>query len=123
MADIISLDERLKKQRDKQLSEKKKKRLTSLRLVLQCSNCPRKCAKCGSQLEAPEPRILSPDLPLRLCAGCWEEYLIYRAIHSGHSPPRDWRATRIRPGWRSGNPGWNTRQGSTSTGIQKNSKD
>ena len=69
MADIISLDERLKGQRDKQLSEQKKKRLTSLRMVMECSNCPRKCAKCGSQLEAPEPRILSPELPLRLVRG------------------------------------------------------
>jgi hypothetical protein len=89
MADIISLDERLKEQRDKQLTAQKKKRLTSLRLVMECTNCPRKCAKCGSQLEPPEPRILSPELPLRLCAGCWEEYRIYQQFMEGHSPPRD----------------------------------
>ena len=89
MADIISLDERLKGQRDKQLSEQKKKRLASLRLVMECTNCPRKCAKCGSQLEPPEPRLLSPELPLRLCAGCWEEFRIYQQFTLGQASPQD----------------------------------
>jgi len=77
MADIISIDDRLKEQREKRLSDKKKHRLDSLRLVMQCTTCPHKCAKCGSQLETPAPRVLSPELPLRLCAGCWEEYQVF----------------------------------------------
>ncbi|MBI5583737.1 MAG: hypothetical protein HY892_07920 [Deltaproteobacteria bacterium] len=83
MADIISIDERLKDQREKRLSDKKKRRLDSLRLVMQCTSCPHKCAKCGSQLETPAPRVLSPELPLRLCAGCWEEYQVFRESQSG----------------------------------------
>ena len=83
MADIISLDDRLKEQREKRLSDKKKRRLDTLRLVMQCTTCPHKCAKCGSQLETPTPRVLSPELPLRLCAGCWEEYQVYRGAQEG----------------------------------------
>jgi hypothetical protein len=83
MAEIISIDNRLKEQREKRLSDKKKRRLDSLRLVMQCTACPHKCAKCGSQLETPTPRVLSPELPLRLCVGCWEEFQVYRETRDG----------------------------------------
>ena len=65
---------------------------------MECSNCPRKCAKCGSQLEAPEPRILSPELPLRLCGGCWEEYRIYQRFIQGQSAPQDLESYQS-PAW------------------------
>jgi hypothetical protein len=83
MADIISIGDRLKEQQEKRLSDQKKRRLDSLRLIMQCTTCPHKCAKCGSQLETPAPRVLSPELPLRLCAGCWDEYQVFRESLSG----------------------------------------
>ena len=83
MADIISIDDRLKEQREKQLSEQKKRRQDTLRMIMQCTTCPFKCAKCGSQLEAPQPRVISPELPLRLCLGCWEEFLLFQQTLAG----------------------------------------
>lgn len=85
MADIISIDHRLKEQREKQASEQKKRRLDSLRMIMQCTTCPHKCAKCGSQLETPQPRVLSSELPLRLCPGCWEEYRVFREALEGRA--------------------------------------
>lgn len=84
MADIITLEERLRRQKEKQLTQEKARKLDSLRTVMQCTACHLKCAKCGSQLETPQPRILTPQCTLRLCPDCWEEFNLYRKIHSGN---------------------------------------
>jgi len=86
MADIIALEERIRKQREQALSQKKIKRLNSFWMALQCSGCHLKCPKCGFQLEAPQPQTISEELPVRLCQACWEEYLLYREMTSGRTP-------------------------------------
>lgn len=87
MAHIIPFEERLRKQKEEVLSKEKKKRLDSFRMAMQCTACHLKCAKCGSQLEAPETQFVSEALPLRLCQGCREEYRLYQQMIAGHSPP------------------------------------
>jgi hypothetical protein len=86
MAQIIPLEDRLRKQKEGALSKEKKQRSDSFRMVMQCTACPHKCAKCGSQLETPKPMVLSEALPLRLCPGCWEEYRLFKEMASGHPP-------------------------------------
>jgi hypothetical protein len=86
MADIISLEARLRKQRDETLSQEKRKRVDAFRSTLQCVSCPMKCAKCGSQLETPQAHVVSQALPLGLCRGCWEEYRLYERISAGPFP-------------------------------------
>ena len=82
MADIIPLGGRINKKKAEVLSQEKKKRLDSFRTAMQCTSCPMKCAKCGSQLETPQQQLLSENLPLRLCQGCWEEYDLFRRMVS-----------------------------------------
>jgi hypothetical protein len=83
MADIIPFEERLRKQKEETLSKEKKKRLEFFRMAMQCTACQLKCAKCGSQLEVPESRMVSDFLPLKLCQACGEEYRLYQQISSG----------------------------------------
>jgi hypothetical protein len=83
MADIIPFEERLRKQKEGVLSKEKKKRLDFFRMAMQCTACQLKCAKCGSQLEVPESRMISDFLPLKLCQACGEEYRLYQLISSG----------------------------------------
>jgi hypothetical protein len=85
MADVISLEGRFRKQKEESLAQEKKKRLEAFRITLQCSSCPMKCAKCGSQLEVPQSKIISETLPLGLCQGCWEEYRLYERLISDPS--------------------------------------
>ena len=86
MADIIPFQERLRKQKEGALSKEKKQRSDSFRMIMQCTSCPHKCAKCGSQLEEPQTQIISENLPLRLCPGCWGEYRLFQELVSGRSP-------------------------------------
>jgi hypothetical protein len=86
MADVISLEGRLRKQKEETLSQEKRKRVDAFRVTLQCASCPMKCAKCGSQLEVPQQQIVSEALPLRLCQGCGEEYHLYERVIAGPSP-------------------------------------
>ncbi|OGP51990.1 MAG: hypothetical protein A2Y79_11990 [Deltaproteobacteria bacterium RBG_13_43_22] len=85
MADVIPFEERLRKQKEGALSKEKQERLDSFRMVMQCTACPHKCAKCGSQLETPEQQIISEILPLKLCRGCGEEYRLYQRLITGQS--------------------------------------
>jgi hypothetical protein len=86
MAHIIPFEDRLRKQKEGAQSKEKKQRSDSFRMVMQCTACPHKCAKCGSQLEALQTQILSESLPLKLCQGCWEEYRLFQTLISGRFP-------------------------------------
>jgi len=86
MADIIPFEERWRKQKKEALSKEKKKRLDSFRMSMQCTACQVKCAKCGFQLDIPQPQIISEALPLRLCLGCGEEYRLFKQLIAGQSP-------------------------------------
>jgi hypothetical protein len=86
MADIIPLEERLKKHRAGQISKEQKRKLDTFRMTMQCTACQLKCAKCGSQLERLEPRTLSEALPIRLCSSCWEEYNLFEKLNAGQTP-------------------------------------
>jgi hypothetical protein len=85
MADIIPFQDRQRKKKEGALSKEKKERSDSFRMVMQCTACPHKCAKCGSQLEAPQPQIISETLPLKLCPACGEEYRLFQELVSGQS--------------------------------------
>ena len=100
MADIIPFEDRLRKQKEEVLSKEKKKRLDSFRMAMQCTACHFKCAKCGSQLEAPETHFISEALPLRLCPGCWEEYRIYQQMITGHPPSEVGNCYYYNQAWR-----------------------
>jgi hypothetical protein len=86
MAHIIPFEERLRLQKEGARTKEKKRRSDSFRMVMQCSACPHKCAKCGSQLGVPQSPIISENLPLKLCQGCWEEYRLFQESISSRTP-------------------------------------
>jgi hypothetical protein len=86
MADVIPIEERLKRHKAKEISKEKKRKLDTFRMTMQCTACHLKCARCGSQLEVLEPRTLSEEMPIRLCAACWEEYEFFEKVRSGRTP-------------------------------------
>lgn len=76
MADIISIDERLKLGKEKKEAIIRAQKILSLRKILQCTHCVFKCAKCGTQIGLPD-EDQSSTLPHRLCQSCRDEYSEY----------------------------------------------
>lgn len=76
MADIISIDERLKLGKEKKAAIIRAQKIQSLRKILQCTHCAHKCAKCGTQIGVSDEDQRN-RLPYRLCESCAEEHLEY----------------------------------------------
>ena len=47
------------------------------------------CARCGASLEDDSARTISPNLPLRLCEACGDDYNVYLSAKAGKSEDRD----------------------------------
>jgi hypothetical protein len=81
VADIISIDEKLKISREKQAALIRRRKIQAVQKVFQCTQCSFKCEKCGSQIN---PEKASPEcnhqfqrVPYHFCKSCEEEYLDY----------------------------------------------
>ena len=90
MADVISLDEKLKLAQEERETLVRRRKIQAVQKVFQCTHCAFKCEKCGTQIEhdahdaahADPPRV-----PYRFCRGCLEEYLDYIERLKGKGDP------------------------------------
>lgn len=82
MADIISLDEKLKNCKDKKNAQERKRKIKAVQKVFQCTQCAFKCERCGVQIN-PDPETKKNcehqfvRVPYKFCESCEEEYLEY----------------------------------------------
>lgn len=93
MADVISLDEKLQLSKDKKKDLIRKRKISAVQKVLQCTHCAFKCEKCGTQmhLSYDGQRIENPKVPYRFCESCSEEYIDYiERLKGGGDPERYW---------------------------------
>lgn len=84
MAEIIDLQGRKKAKEDLANTEK----VVGLQSLLQCSQCGRRCAKCGSQGESTS-HVTHPSsgVSFRLCSICLDEYTdLIQYLDTGRSP-------------------------------------
>ena len=93
MADVISLDKKLQLSKDKKKDLIRKRKISAVQKVLQCTHCAFKCEKCGTQIRLPhgDNRPNNPKVPYRFCEGCSEEYIDYiERLKGGGDPDRYW---------------------------------
>jgi len=91
MANIISLDDRLQLDKEKKATLIKKRKISAVQKVFQCTRCAFKCEKCGTQISLAQPskerekRKIS--VPYRFCESCLEEYIDYSERPKGGGDP------------------------------------
>lgn len=86
MADIITIDSRLKLSKEKQDALLRRRKIAALQKALQCFQCPMRCEKCGMQIDRSiEHTDKEKDIPFRFCSSCFSEYSEYieRTIGKG----------------------------------------
>lgn len=78
MADIISLDKKLKLTKEKKNALIRKRKLLAVRKTFQCEHCALKCVKCGIPVnEHYSDKDHDIQVTYRFCRECEEEYLDY----------------------------------------------
>ncbi len=77
MADIIALESKRELADGKKKELIKKRKISAVQKVFQCTHCTLKCEKCGSQLKQSENEIRNTRVPYRFCENCSEEYMDY----------------------------------------------
>jgi len=87
MKNVISLNDRLKLDKEKKAFLIKWRKLLSARKVLQCTQCALKCSKCGTQIMSSDKDDKQRRLPYRLCESCSDEYREYTSILQGGEGP------------------------------------
>ena len=91
MADIISIDNKLKLSEGKKADLIRKRKLSAVQKVFQCTHCAFKCEKCGTQISTSDEngRTESQQLriPYRFCEGCADEYIDYIERLKGAGDP------------------------------------
>ena len=103
MADVISLDEKLQLSKDKTKELIRKRKLSVVQKVLQCTHCAFKCEKCGIQMRMShgDSRDEHPNVPYRFCESCSEEYTDYiDRLKGGGDPDCYWRNDAWRGVWK-----------------------
>lgn len=95
MADIISIDNKLQLSKDKKTELIRKRKISAVQKVFQCTHCTFKCEKCGTQMsvshEGDETVKKDPRIPYRFCKSCSDEYLDYiERLKGGGDPDRYW---------------------------------
>ena len=95
MADVISLDKKLKIAQNAKDAIVKRRKIQAVQKVFQCIHCAFKCEKCGTQIDphggdAAEKR--HHRVPYRFCRGCAEEYIDYiEKLKGGGDREAYWR--------------------------------
>lgn len=82
MADIISLDKKLKISKEKKAELVRKRKIQAVQKIFQCTQCAFKCEKCGARLRSDPEKQKSSDqhfqrVPYQFCDSCQEEYIDY----------------------------------------------
>ncbi len=81
MANVISLDQKLKISQKKKTALVRNRKITAVQKVFQCTHCAFKCEKCGAQTSTENQKQNHANhkthIPYRFCNGCYEEYLDY----------------------------------------------
>jgi hypothetical protein len=78
MGDIITLDQKLKRNEEKKIQRERKRKIQAVRKVFNCTHCISKCEKCGTQLgSSSSPAQGGRHVPYRFCDHCREEYIDY----------------------------------------------
>lgn len=105
MADIITLEEKLRIAKAKQTDQEKKKKILAVRQAFQCTRCAAKCIKCGTQIgmadQSEKGRMLAIRTPYRFCENCAREYVDYVEHLKGEGDPDCyWHNTEWMELWR-----------------------
>ena len=95
MADIISLNEKIKLTEEKKADLIRKRKISAVQQIFQCTHCAFKCEKCGTQMsmshEGDETAPKDPRVPYRFCESCSEEYIDFiERLKGGGDPDRYW---------------------------------
>ena len=92
MAEIISLDEKLKISKEKKAERDRKRKIQAVQKVFQCTQCAFKCERCGTQV-SPDPgrrqkcEHQHQRVPYQFCESCEEEYIDYIDRLKGKGDP------------------------------------
>ena len=91
MADIISIDDKLKLSAEKKAGVIRKRKISAVQKIFQCTHCAFKCEKCGTQISTSEEHEQKEKqdlrIPYRFCESCSEEYLDYIERLKGAGDP------------------------------------
>lgn len=91
MAEIIDLEAKKKKGRDKKAQQERLKKAEAVLQMFQCTHCSIKCMKCGSQVQLAETGQEDTRVPYRFCQACREEYLEFlERLHGRGDPSLYW---------------------------------
>lgn len=77
MADIIPLESKREISDEKKKDLIRKRKISAVQKVFQCTHCALKCEKCGSQLSHHENETRNTRVPYKFCENCSEEYMDY----------------------------------------------
>ena len=81
MADIIPINNKLDLANEKKAGLIRKRKISAVQKVLQCTHCAFKCEKCGTQIERETEAQIEPKRDLRVpynfCDACKLEYIDY----------------------------------------------
>lgn len=81
MANVISIDKKLKLSGDRKQQILRKRKVLAVRQMLQCTRCAVKCERCGANISQSQQHktlnMTSGHLPYRFCENCCDEYLDY----------------------------------------------
>ncbi len=90
MADIISIEEKLRLSQQQKADIVKRQKILAVRKVFQCTHCSMKCEKCGTQIDRSTPETggsIHLRVPYRFCESCSEEYIDYIERLKGKGDP------------------------------------
>ena len=95
MADIISIQTKLKHAQQKQADTNRKRKILAVQKIFQCTQCAMKCEKCGTQIShdahLSQGRSGKRHIPYRFCESCTEEYIDYiERMQGGGDPDCYW---------------------------------
>jgi hypothetical protein len=104
VADIISIDEKLKAVKDFEAARLYQRKLVAVRQTVQCAQCRLKCEKCGAHLQpgSGEAATDHPSfrVPYRFCDFCAQEYVDYVERMQGRGDPGCyWQNAAWRDAW------------------------
>ncbi len=91
MANIISLNEKVKRIQNKKSILARKRKIQAVQNVFRCVRCAFKCEKCGTSIELKEPvpsaQSDAVKVPYNFCDNCKEEYIDYIQYLKGNKNP------------------------------------
>ncbi len=98
MAKVISFYEKQEYNSKKKSALEKQQRFHAFQRTLQCSRCPSKCEKCGTQISKADQKRRQNDpmvlrIPYRFCGSCLKDYKDYLEKLDDHkwTPQNSWQ--------------------------------